>query len=186
MSKSLLRTLEDETTVLSRTVLSLQQEVDTLRKQATRQGAECAAEAARAQASEEAAAHATHLLRLEQASTSKLEAASARLEVELRSAQRDVLALSSENARLQAQVAEAAEHNTVTRQEAEELRIAVRAREEAVGYESARGAALESGVDALATRLRAVESMNEARVADWLTERRRLQAHGVQTFLALL
>lgn len=58
---------------------------------------------------------------------------------------------------------------------AEELQTAVRARDAAMTYESARGAALESGVDALSSRLRTIEVSGEARVAEWITERRRLQ-----------
>ena len=173
--KSLLRTLEDEAAELSRTCSELQQEVDALRKRGEHQDTECMTAVSRAEAAEEAASQMKHILRMEQASTSALTHANARLEDELKIAKREIQGLVSACDRQRTQLGEALEQNTAMLQEAEELRTTVRTREEAVGYESARGAALEGGVDALASRLRSVEMNNEARVAEWLTERRRMQ-----------
>ncbi|KAL1521819.1 hypothetical protein AB1Y20_021470 [Prymnesium parvum] len=175
MSKSLLRELEDENAELSRANLALQQELGLVRKTVAQQEKALVASAALASREQEAAAAAREASRAAASRAAALEQEARELRGELRVARRESDGRARECARLDAAVQQAREECASAREAAEALRAALQMREAAVQYEAARGAALEGGVDALAVRLRAAERSGEARVADWLAERRRLQ-----------
>jgi hypothetical protein len=173
--KSLLRTLEDDRAMLERRTAALQAEIASMSKRFAVQEKQYAAAVARADEAAAAADEAVHSLRLEQANTLTLQRTNKQLAEELRVERMESQARAAGLERVDRKLAESVEQSMQARQGAEELKTAVRARDAAVSFESTRGAALEGGVHALAARLRAVEATNEARVAEWLAERRRLQ-----------
>lgn len=174
MSKSLLRQLEDENAELSRSNASLRQEINALKKILAQHEKAIVALSAEISVKKEAELQLRHELQLQQASKLALERSNGELKNELRIVTRESADRARECERLAAAAAKTTEENAVARVAAEELQTAVKARDVAMHYEAARGAALESGVDALSIRLRAAEVASEARVGEWLAERRRL------------
>lgn len=173
--KSLLRQLEDENSLLSRERGPLLDEIRTLRSTVALQEKKLLQLSAAIPPKEEAAACANHQLLLARASLEGMQRTNAALQEELRVVRREGEVRAKECARLSSRAVKAEEEASAARVAAEELQTALNAREAAVNFEAARGCALESGVDALLERLRAKEAATEARVGEWLQERRRIR-----------
>jgi hypothetical protein len=173
MSGNLLRTLEDEAEQLARVNASLRADVAGLERAARAKDAALMAQAAELdelRLQHEGAAHAAEQRRAElERGDPKLRAHAAALAKQLRA--KDA-ALTAQAAELEALRAARDDALRAARDNAERLR----GRDGELRQAAQDRAAVEAAADALEGRLRTVDARSDARVADWITERRRLQA----------